>query len=219
MDFDAWVRSVFGRPVTGPWYWADGPEVDLPTGRREAVYLARLFADPLPAVGRYSDSQLNQGFWFLNSAVPPCAVSRLFSGSASWPVRRAAIRAIGDLYEKLFAVRCTPHLSWINEPGGSPLNEACYMWWDSLPAATCARLRTEEPRAAETDAVVLDVLRRTLALDSVACQEAALHGLGHRRQHYPAEVEAIIDDFLGCGSGLRPELVEYARRARVGYVQ
>jgi hypothetical protein len=58
-----------------------------------------------------------------------------------------------------------------------------------------------------------------LALDSVACQESALHGLGHWQAAYPHVVEATIDRFLAARPRARPELVAYARGARAGCVQ
>ena len=57
-----------------------------------------------------------------------------------------------------------------------------------------------------------------LALDSLACQESALHGLGHWQHAYPEEVQQIIDRFLNANKNLRPELAAYARSARTGCV-
>jgi hypothetical protein len=215
--FDTWVRYVFDRPVADrAWYWTE-ESVEEPPADQALDFLTRLFADPLPAVGRYSDAQLNQAFWYLpfNGASGYSAV--LFDGGL-WPRSRDALRAVGDLYAKLFAARCTPHLSHRDEPGCGPLNSACYMWWDTLPTGL-ARHGPDRPHAAALDAEVLAVLRRTLALDSVACQEAALHGLGHWHLYYPAGVETIVDAFVAARPSLRPELARYAACARTGYVQ
>jgi hypothetical protein len=59
----------------------------------------------------------------------------------------------------------------------------------------------------------LDVMERTLALDSPACQEGALHGLGHVQEYHPDRVAAIIDRHL---PHLHVGLQEYAQSARTG---
>jgi len=61
-------------------------------------------------------------------------------------------------------------------------------------------------------------MTNALALDSIACQESALHGLGHWHGAYPDEVEAIVDRFLAAHPTSRPELLTYARSARSGCV-
>jgi hypothetical protein len=62
-------------------------------------------------------------------------------------------------------------------------------------------------------------MRRILAVDSVACQESALHGLGHWQRHYPTFVREAIDEFLTTRKNMRRELREYAQCARHGCVQ
>lgn len=62
-------------------------------------------------------------------------------------------------------------------------------------------------------------MERTLQLDNIACQESALHGLGHWHSAYPKEVERIIDAFLQSNLNIRPELEQYAQSARIGMVQ
>jgi hypothetical protein len=62
-------------------------------------------------------------------------------------------------------------------------------------------------------------MTETLNIESIACQESALHGLGHWQAAYPAEVELIIDRFLSSHRELRPETVIYAKIARCGCVQ
>ena len=64
----------------------------------------------------------------------------------------------------------------------------------------------------------LATVKRILMLDSVACQESALHGLGHWHSLQPDRVESIIDDFLAAHPTARVELLAYARSARCGCV-
>jgi hypothetical protein len=76
----------------------------------------------------------------------------------------------------------------------------------------------DEPNRNEIDNEILRVMERTLHLDSPACQESALHGLGHWMPQYPGRVQEIVDKFLAVRSGLRKELREYAQSARMGCV-
>ena len=68
------------------------------------------------------------------------------------------------------------------------------------------------------DAAVLALLSDILTMDSLACQESALHGLGHWSYYYRAKVRKIIAGFLAGlpeGAALRA----YARAAAVGLGQ
>jgi hypothetical protein len=87
------------------------------------------------------------------------------------------------------------------------------MWWDMLNIYGCP----DDPDRAEFDSEVLVVMQRLLAIPHDACRESALHGLGHRRMYYP-QVTQFIDEFLRRTPDLRPELLDYAERARVGRV-
>jgi hypothetical protein len=164
--------------------------------------LADVFENSSVLLAPYSEATLNRAFWDLGSNVFPAVGDE----SIDWALRQRVIRSFEFLFRDLFAVRCWPVLGHLNEEG-SPLNSACYMWWDfdCWYSAPSSALRT--------------VMRSTLDIDNVACQESALHGLGHwyDRQH-PEEVERIIDEFLGRGQNLRSELRQYAQAARAGLV-
>lgn len=126
--------------------------------------------------------------------------------------RLRCIRSFTDLFQKLFAVWCSSHLSHLDEPGANPLNVACYLWWDILPIGG-------QPDAAsrkEIDETCLVVMEEGLNLDSIACQESALHGIGHWQPQYPQRAEHVINAFLGAHPELRLELLCYARSARRG---
>jgi hypothetical protein len=57
-----------------------------------------------------------------------------------------------------------------------------------------------------------------LHLDSLACQESALHGLGHWQPEHEEKVAAIIDDFCEAYRETDPRLLVYAKSARCGCV-
>jgi hypothetical protein len=89
------------------------------------------------------------------------------------------------------------------------------MWWDIIPVYG----KPKDPSRQELDEEVLQVLESALKLDSVACQESALHGLGHWQYHYPQRVRKIVEDFVKRNSGLREDLRLYAWSASRGHVQ
>jgi len=91
----------------------------------------------------------------------------------------------------------------------------CYMWWDAIYFGD-----TGDPRLAqEFSAALIEAMGRTLAIPHPACQEGALHGLGHWGSHAPARAEALINAYLTQNRASRPELVNYALAARSGCIQ
>jgi hypothetical protein len=58
----------------------------------------------------------------------------------------------------------------------------------------------------------------TLGLESLACQESALHGLGHWQRDHDPRVNAIIDGFLEANPGVDARFIVYANSARCGCV-
>ena len=216
LKFDAWVDHVFDHPVVDPaWHWDISADVTEPSPATSVGYLTKLFKSADTILARFSDEQLNQAFWYLASNACSNYMFALLEDGVAWPKRQECIRSIGNLFERVFAKRCSEHLSHLDEPGANPLNSACYMWWDSFPSwgdpadASCL----------ERDAEILEVMRKTLSLDSIACQEAALHGLGHWHMHYLEQTETIIDDYLQRDTDLRVKLKDYAHSARRGYMQ
>ena len=119
--------------------------------RRAWPYLTQLFTDPEPILAPYTDAQLNQGLWFLVSSSCSNYMFTLLEQEVPWPARQAGIRAITDLFARLFANRCSPHLSHLDERGANPLSSACYMWWDLFPTWA----HPESPTERDVDAELL----------------------------------------------------------------
>ena len=63
--------------------------------------------------------------------------------------------------------------------------------------------------------VALRTMARILGLQSLACQESALHGLGHWQPGHDRQVCAIIDGFLAANPEIDPRLISYAKAAAV----
>jgi hypothetical protein len=124
-----------------------------------------------------------------------------------------AVLAVRHLYTDLFQ----PHLTGMQQDqGADELGGACYMLWDMdglqyVPTWGGKRLA----------APCFDVLEAALALDNLACQESALHGLGHMVFHAPTKQRAValIDAFLERSERADPGILDYARAARTGGIQ
>ena len=158
----------------------------------------------------YSDELVNQALWDLSGS----AFSVVYDLSIDGALRYRLIRSFETLFRELFAARCTPTLGHCGEVG-SALNSACYMWWDFDCWAPLPDPLTRNPY----DSAFLALMRSGLTIDHVACQESALHGLGHWHSAQATAVETIIDDFLKDDHQLPERLRQYACEARRGYVQ
>jgi hypothetical protein len=215
LSFADWVRFVFDHQVGGPqWYFEPGaPFWDGPA-ELTVDYITTLLEDPLPHISPYTDEQLNQGFWYLVSNGCSDMMFALSDESVRLERRVRCLKSFRTVFGQVFATRCSAHLSHLDEKGARPLNSACYMWWDLFPLGGKPDTASHKIMGNTAVGVMADIL----ALDSLACQESALHGLGHWQSAYPQEVTAIIDRFLERNRALRPELITYAQSARCGCV-
>ncbi len=211
-----WIAHVFDHPVAvsePAWYWS--PEAPVWRGNSEnmVTFIAETFERAGELLARFSDAELNQGFWYLVSGSCSSLMLTLVEPAIPLASRLRALRSFVPLFEQVMAARCSPHLSHLDEQPANPLNGACYMWWDFLPFFG----KPDEPKRSEFDAEVLRVLQRLLNIPHDACRESALHGISEWQFYYPAS-KSIVDDWLARTPHLRPELVEYAQRAKVGNV-
>ena len=227
IPFEQWVTYVFDHPVGGPdaslWHLDDDDESEWWNASRQpevtVAYLTNLFENAASVLAPFSDAQVKEGLWFLLDSGYSAAMFELLNRGVALSERTRCISSIYTLFERFFAPRCASHLSHLDRAGKStdehPLNDVCYMWWDIAPVCGCSQGLDR----AELDAACLEVMRMTLDLDSDACRESALHGLGHCYFEHPTQVKAIIDRFLDHHPDLRAELRAYAWAARAGRVQ
>jgi hypothetical protein len=217
LTFEEWLIYVFDRPVDDSrleWYW--NAEANWWHGSNTQIiqFVTRAFENAKTLLEPYSDPQLKQGLWFIASNGCSDYMFALLDPAVPWSARQRCVRSMQTLFAECFDRRCTPHLSHLDEPGASSLNVACYMWWDILPIGA----QPDNPDHTDLDHEILGVMESTLRLDSVPCQESALHGLGHWQRSYPQRVTEIINSFLQRESGLREELRTYAVSASRGCV-
>jgi hypothetical protein len=211
-----WITYVFDHEVTDPaWHFVlDAPDLKV-SPARAAEFISETFENSGDLLRRFSDGQLNQAFWFLVSSGNSEYMFCLSDTLVPMALRQRTLRSFVPLFEQVMAARCTPVLSHLDEPDGSPLNSACYMWWDILPLVPAATAGPENATFADDD--VFAVLTELLAIPHDACRESALHGLGHWT-FSNAKGVAIIDAFLAREGDLRPELIAYAKAARTGCI-
>jgi hypothetical protein len=210
-----WIAHVFDHPVTDEaWYWLMDAPVWRGSSEQTATFIAETFERSGELLARFTDAQLNQAFWYLVSAGISDLMFALVEPGVPLATRLRALRSFVPLFEQVMAIRCSPHLSHLDEQPANPLNGACYMWWDILPIYG----KPEEPDRIEFDAEVLRVLSRLLSIQHDACRESALHGISEWQAYYPS-ARSIVDQWLSRTSDLRPALVLYAERAKIGMVQ
>lgn len=219
MTFSEWVTHLFDhRVIESPGFWEDWEEWDGPA---EIIvdYVTQTFSQSGTLLSPFSDAQVNQGLWYLIDF--SCSNYMVALQGEEVPVanRLSCIDSMATLFRDCFATRCTPHLGHLDEPGASPLNSVCYMWWDILPLHGIVRHHPDWPNGAAVDQRILSVIEQGLSLNSDACIESSLHGFGEWNQYYPEKIQKIIDGFTEANRGLRPELRRYALAARRGCVQ
>jgi len=237
----AWIDYIFEHPVAEPkakeWYWAedapewDGPREEIPT------LIAETFERSGELLARFPDDQQDQGFWFLVGVSEPRFMELLVEREIPLETRLRALRSFVPLFEQVMAKRCQSKLAYCSEYDGSPLTSACFMWWDNIrwqwgrsPGQDGARdpgyaLFDEDPDRTSFDEEVVTTLGRILAMPHDACRESALHGIGHLDDLILANpplcrrAAQIVDEWLTGTAGLQPELIDYAKQAKVFDVQ
>jgi hypothetical protein len=206
MDDDWWVQHIFGESLAAK----HNPETaklagDLPP--RDALgFVSRLFSNIGPLLAPFTDQQVAEGLLFLGSTGESEWMYYLYDESIDRKARYDCIRSIESLYRDCFATRCRQTQTMVSER--DPLNIVCFMWWDRFPGTSV-----------ELDGELIEVMTRALQIEHVACQESALHGLGHWERHNEDRVQAIIDDWLAKHPQSPPALRAYAEAARSGNVQ
>jgi hypothetical protein len=212
LELARWVDTVFGGADP-----ADPGNIDRLDNicRPDEPTLLKLidvFGNPRMYLSAITDKVLDRAFWDLDYMALPI----LFDSVIDFQLRRRLISTFEILFRELFAERCKPVLGH-QAKEYEALNGICYMWWDFNYLL--------DYRAWELnpcDPVCLESMRSILTIGNSACQESALHGLGHwHKRHDPSlqpTVESMIDEFLRDTPGLSADLREYALAARRGAV-
>lgn len=216
MDYEAWFHNLLGQSMA----WeasdfdrlgaleAEVAEVSLAeTGRmisvlceRSGQHVAELGADAMGELIWYAMGSGTEWWRFYEDVAVETVESTILS-----------LRA---LYEHCFA----PHLTEWRGVGtaSAKLETACYMLWDIDGGPDTVVIHAESDRLR---AACYGVLSFALSLPSLACQESALHGLGHSIFTRAEPGRSIIDKWRSSAPDIPPELEQYANAAWSGCVQ
>lgn len=214
-SFERWVRECFERPLAGgACVCGTDLDHDFETPVQALEWRARLFASAGSLLHDYSNEQVAQGLDHLASHSHSDDMLALAAPSIPSDVRIRCLESFVPLFRDVFAVRCAPLLSSVPSSSSNPLNGVCYMWWDAMDYYP----GPEEPGRRPVDLVAVRTMGELLDLESIACKESAVHGLGHWRHAYREQVEALLDAALASAHDWPPGLTAYAERARHSYV-
>lgn len=208
-----WLDHVFNHPVGEDDRHRSSEICFEDDESTVALLLQETFTRSGKDLSSFSDAQVNEGIYYLAHPAEGDFVAVLTSAHVPLDLRVQGIRAIETLYRDCFAKRCTRTLSHLDQKGAS-LNQICYMFWDLNSLSYI----TNVPDQGAVGGAILGVLDSILTLDHLACQEAALHGLGHLFNDEPERVMSIVDGFLQTEI-LNDRLRDYALGAREGLVQ
>ena len=195
--FDHEAVRLSHRPQDpSPWYLDAEVEFDA---SQVLSHYARLFTEPTMWSSRFSKAQLEGGFWAILGGNLECGVTPLITeGSVSYDIRERRVRSMFSLFERFF--------SW------ESLETFPFMWWEMLAFDWDCGNRRRENGGEELwmQDAMFETVAQILGLDSIECQRAALHGLGHL--HHP-DTETLILRYLARNEPIDPELREYAQAA------
>ncbi|MEQ1789526.1 MAG: hypothetical protein ABL857_03685, partial [Rickettsiales bacterium] len=178
---------------------------------------------------KFNDTQINDGLNYLVSNIFSNYMFAWINKEVTTADRKKFIESIYRIFTDFMANRCNERLSHLGEKDAHSINYICYMWWDLIP------IHPVRSFSMETDKMFLDVMKRTIAINNIACQESALRGLGYWHSNYPEIVGEIIDGYIEKFSGFfvkkkgkvmlknseqeLPKILIYARNARTGNIQ
>ena len=204
VSFEDWIVGVFDPSVEDPW----------PPPSQELQHLTQLFADPVAALEGLTDEEIGVGLWSVLDSGGAGTALALNDATLPLDARIACVHQIRTLYKELFVPRCSERLGHLSEQGGR-LEMICYMFWD----VACFGGPAGQREGNLFEDAVLDVLEDALYLAHAACQESAIHGLGHRMGRHPERAPAVLDRWLRAGPVRDDRLRPYAEAARTGCIQ
>lgn len=220
--FEAWrdwwfaYVSDFDPETGGARYWrlrSDWPAyAPFPSATTAAAALEQVFVRAGELVERYGRERVATGLWYIAQPLTVKYSHALWDESSDEAAATAAIRAMYSLYRDLFAQHCVEAASAGPASAANPLNDTCYMWFDLIGLDHLDK----RPLPGRRLAVAVETLGRILAIPHIACQESAIHGLGHVAQADPAMARPALDRILRGGQGVPSELRAFAEAAREG---
>ena len=193
----------------------NGGGLDLVVRDRATVnhFAVRFNTDIAQIVAEHGEYQTDKAIWYIYGCVSGymCDVLDPSLGAD----RHRFMESVKFLYADGFRHHCARFLGHLDsgpEPS-RPLNSSCYMLWD-MDGIECPAINGD----AEMLEASLDILGFVLRIDHWACQESALHGLGHLVHSHESKTVAVIDEFIRKTKPVNA-LKTYAEAAMMGCIQ
>lgn len=177
--------------------WDRKVYVDLDNDEMISFYI-ELFSNPQFLLDRFTIEQLESSLWVIPTFRKWSLTSMLRPRYIAPHKHTVLIRAVGDLFEKLFAD------DRFKDSG------AVFMWWDDL---AYGYLHSRSARYRYFGQIIFETLTQILQLDALHCQKSALHGLNHLRH---PDTKQIIMTFLEAHPELSKNDRQYALYAIEG---
>jgi hypothetical protein len=228
MEYQVWIDEIFNRKQVDEFDldWSDDFCDRL--YKMEGEEILRLISLTFEQSGTdlmpFSDVQASFGINFLtNETRDP--MHAVYDINIPLAIRRQTIESFVPLYRDFFTKRCDDCFSSDTK---NPLNTRCYkLWYSDHPDIYCF-LQGNGPDANEMCETFIDMLEKILFIPHTACQESALHGLGHSimrcsfSKEYPKSYSrrmlVVIDQNLQSSIGNK-NLIQYAKQAKTGQIQ
>jgi len=191
LPYNDWLDLIFKHPDDDDeWCWRDEWSYRISNNQIILEYLIELFERPRLLLDRYSESQLERGFWFL---MGPAGFSDVaWDKKIAFERRAFFIRQHATLFKELFA--------------DYPLETSVQMWWDLFESGYSRNQTPTDTDDAALQETILWTLGDILGMNESHCVCSALHGLNHL--HHP-RVPEFIDYFLATNRWLNQ--AEYVR--------
>ncbi len=175
-------------------------------------YACRFNADIASIVELHGETAINKAIWYIYGMASGYMWDAMDSSLGAQ--RLEFMASVRDLYALGFAPVCSKHFGHLDRGPESirPMNSACYMLCD-MDGIECPAINGD----AEMLDASIEVLSFALTIDSWACQESALHGLGHLAMSFSQETTPIIREYH-LRKGIPYELRQYANSAQSGDV-
>lgn len=155
-------------------------------------HATKLFLKPDFLFDEYTLEQIEQGFRFIPIVGDLELV--VWDKKVALSIRQECIVSMVNLFERVFMK--------------NSLGDVTFMWWDSF------RSFEDEPEW-EIREVIFNSLTKIIKMDSVICQNSALHGFGHLEHNGKKKV---IEQFLETHPSIDADTREYALAAIEGKV-
>lgn len=177
--------------------------------------MTTLFTESDESLKNFTASDIATGLSAIMSATGFGLSGILIDKRVDLDLRIKCIKSMHTFFEQFFNQKCKPILtnSSTSIMKSISINEACFMWWDWCLIVP----KYDSDESTDIDNNVIKIMESILKLDSIACRESALHGLGHWADDYPEQIGGIIDNYVSTTQD-QQEIILYAEKAKQGLV-